>query len=46
MMHRLIVWVLFLFLCNSRRATGSRWQTIVKSVGENSYEEKKVFQFR
>lgn len=30
----------------SRRATGSRWRTIVKSVGENSYEEKKVFQFK
>ena len=31
---------------DSKRATGSRWQTIVKSVGENSYEEKKVFQFK
>ena len=30
----------------SKRATGSRWRTIVKSVGENSYEEKKVFQFK
>lgn len=31
---------------DSKRATGSRWQTIVKSVGENSYEEKKVFKFK